>query len=109
MFGKLFKLKFMKSKGKRLTSILEESCTAPQQGEGRSNCRQSCHPSKLPPPRIPPRGVTALAVKKKAKKPQFLDKSSVYENLIVNRETFMNVCPMHHQQLNQLFCNTCNA
>ena len=44
MSGKLFKLKFMKSKGKRLTSILEESCTAPATGRGKEQL-----PSELPP------------------------------------------------------------
>ena len=110
---KLFKLKFAKSKGKKLTPISEESHTVSVTGgEAEEKVEQlppELPPPRLPPPRIPPRGTTTRVAEERVRRLPFLDKNSVYENLPANRETYVNVCPLHRQQLNRPFCDTCNA
>ena len=69
-------------------------------------------PPELPPPRLPPRRIhtrgSTCHTLKLLKKPAYLNLNQVYDNIPANRELYINICPLHPDQLSCPYCVICN-
>ena len=74
----------------------------------REECAPELPPPRLPPPRVPARNYSGSTAGGVRKRPAYLDKNAIYENLPANHELYINVCPLHWQQLKHPYCVECN-